>query len=95
MLAVRVTENVRAVQSSYYSSRPCRILPFNVLHLYFLSRVERVLLEVNVLKVGVHVEARAAKVIGARDVGHDALSAGADLIQAHPHVPVPHLERDG
>lgn len=57
--------------------------------------VERVLLEVRVLEVRVHVEARGAEVVGPRHVRDDALAATADLSETHPHVPVPHLKRVG
>ncbi len=66
--------------------------PIDVLQYDVLLRVERMLLEIDVLEVGVHVEPGAAEVVGARDVGNDALPAAADLLQTHPHVPVPHLE---
>ena len=51
--------------------------------------VEGVLGEVDVVEVGVHVEPRGAKVVGSGDVWHDALPSPPDLLQPHPHVPVP------
>ena len=49
--------------------------------------------EVDVVEIGVHVEPGGAKVVGPGDLGHDALPAPPDLLQPHPHVPVPGLLR--
>ena len=57
--------------------------------LHLRLRVEGVLAEVDVVKVGVHVEAGGAKVKRARDVGYDALPPAPHIAQPHPHVPVP------
>uniref|UniRef100_A0A6B0UDV3 Putative secreted protein n=1 Tax=Ixodes ricinus TaxID=34613 RepID=A0A6B0UDV3_IXORI len=67
----------------------------NLLHLHVGLSVEGVLLEVDVLEVGVHVESGRPKVVRPRDVWNDALPALAHVWQAHPHVPVPELFRGG
>jgi len=48
--------------------------------------------EVNVLEVGVHVQAGRAEVVGPGNVRHQTLAAVANVLEPHPHVPVPHLE---
>ena len=50
------------------------------------------LFEVEVLKVGVHVEPLGAKVESATDVGNNALPIFAYKVCSHPHVPVPLLQ---
>lgn len=49
--------------------------------------------EVTHMEVAVHVEPHDAKVVGAGDVGDDALPALPLLGHPHPHVPVPELGR--
>lgn len=49
------------------------------------------LAEVTHVEVAVHVEPHDAEVVGARDVGDDALPALPLLRHPHPHVPVPEL----
>lgn len=44
------------------------------------------------MEVSVHVEADDPEVVGARDVGNDALPAFPLLRHPHPHVPVPQLD---
>ena len=51
--------------------------------------VERVLPEVALLEVRVHVEAGGAEVVGARDVRDDALAPPTHAALSHPNVPVP------
>lgn len=51
------------------------------------------LAEVTHVEVAVHVEPHDAEVVGARDVGDDALPALPLLRHPHPHVPVPELEK--
>ncbi len=78
----------RLLPPTYYNA------PFNVGQPDIGISIEVVLIEVDVLEVGVHVDAGGSEVVGARDVGDHALPALPNLVQAHPHVPVPHLKRD-
>ena len=69
----------------------CDILPFNIVKLYISDGVEGSLLEVNIMKVGVHVETGGPEVVGPGDVRNETFPASPDLRQPHPHVPVPGL----
>ena len=67
-------------------------LPVNISKLGVPFRVERMLLEIDVLKVGVHIQPGRAEVVRSRYIWDDTFTPFADLIQSHPHVPVPHLK---
>ena len=70
------------------------VSPFNIYKLDIPFRVDGVLLEVDVLEVRVHVEAGRSEVVGPGDVRHEALAAFPDVLEPHPHVPIPHLQEE-
>ena len=66
--------------------------PVNIFQLDVPFGVEGMLLKVHVLKIGVHVETRGSEMVGTRDVWNNTFAAFANLVQPHPHIPVPHLK---
>ena len=69
-------------------------LPVNALELDCGQSVEGSFFEVNILEVGVHVEAGCTEVICSGNVRNHALSTFSNIRQAHPHIPVPGLKQN-
>src|SRR6218665_432824 len=55
--------------------------------------VERMLLEISLLKVRIHIHARRTKVKRSRHIWNNAFSVFSDFRKAHPNIPVPWLIR--
>lgn len=66
-------------------------LPFNIDDDVRLS-VESMLLEVDILKVGIYVLTGSSEVIRTRHIRDDALPVLPHVGQTHPHIPVPQLK---
>ena len=63
----------------------------NVAELDIGDVIDGPLTEVNVLEVGVHVDARSAEMISARHVGNNAFTIPHHTRSPHPQIPVPCL----
>lgn len=80
--------------SSFTSTFFSQFWPVYVFQLDACFWQQGVLLEIDFLKVGVHVETLGAKVVRPADVRDDTFSVFAYSIVPHPHVPVPLLENN-
>ena len=70
----------------------CKQLPVNIFQLDVPFGIEGMFFKVHILKIGVHVETRGSEMVGTRDVWNNTFAAFANLVQPHPHIPVPHLK---
>ena len=66
--------------------------PVNISELNITLCVEGMLLKINLLKIGIHVESRRSEVVSARDIWHHTLTSFPYFWHPHPHIPVPHLK---
>ena len=66
--------------------------PVNIFQLDVPFGIEGMFFKVDILKIGVHVETRGSEMVGTRDVWNNTFAAFANLVQPHPHIPVPHLK---